>query len=154
MNESLSFPGVGLKLEIQYCPRIDVWGRAVLYGVRTTTMLGFCPVWVDTQYPLLTWGKRWKAVDEDGTWNQNEHYPTLTCTPFLHATVSCHGEQVWIRIWNSSQLSQGPWEFDVCSCEQSVLTTLLMSTIMMMDAKSGKGKAEQNEGGEVGVVAI
>lgn len=80
--------------------------------------------------------------------------PRSTCTPFLPATVSYHGLNIWISIRNSSQLSQGPWESDVCSCEQSVLTTLLMSSIMMMDARAGQGEAEQTEGGEVGVTAI
>lgn len=80
--------------------------------------------------------------------------PRSTCTPFLPATISCHGLYIWIRIRNSNQLSQGPRESDVCSCEQSVLTTLLMSSITMMDAQIGKGKAEQTEGREVGVTAI
>lgn len=31
--------------------------------------------------------KEWKPVDEDGTLNQNEDYPTITHTPFLAATV-------------------------------------------------------------------
>lgn len=84
--------------------------------------------------------KRWKVVDEDRAWNKNERYPMLTCTPFLPAPVSCHSKYVWIRIRNSRQLSQCPWESDVCGCEQSALTAQLMSSITMMDAKLGRAK--------------
>lgn len=80
--------------------------------------------------------------------------PRSACTPFLPAAVSCHGLYIWIRIRNSSKLSQGPGESDVCSCEQSVLTAALMSSITMMDAQTAEGKAPQTEGGEVGVTAI
>lgn len=86
--------------------------------------------------------KRRKPVDEDRTWNQNKHYPTL----YMHSIPARHRQLPWlvhlITIRNSSQLSQGPWESDVCCCEQSVATTLLMSSITMMDAQTGQGKAE------------
>lgn len=87
--------------------------------------------------------KRWKPVDEDRTWSQNEQYLMHTCMSFLPATISGNVSLLWIRIRNRSRLSQGPRESDVCSWEQSVLTTLLMRSIMMMDAQTGQGKAEQ-----------
>lgn len=98
--------------------------------------------------------KRWKPVDEDRTWNQYEHYPTLHMHSIPVCYISCRGRHVWIRIRNSSQLSQGPWESHVCSCEQSILTALLMSSIIMMDAQTGLGEAEQTQREEVGVTAI
>lgn len=75
----------------------------------------------------------------------------------LHSIAACYRQLpwliVWIRIKNSRQRSQGPQEYDVCSCEQSTLTAMLMSSITMMDAQTGQGKAEPTEG-EVGVTAI
>lgn len=87
--------------------------------------------------PLPTWEKGENQLMKTGHETRMSTIPRSTCTPFLPATVSCHGLYIWIRIRNSSQLSQDPGESDVCSCEQSVLTTLLMSSITMMDAQTG-----------------
>lgn len=84
--------------------------------------------------------KKWKPVDKNRTRNLNEHYPTL----YMHAIPACYRQLPWLYIWitirNSIQLSQGPWESHVYSCEQSVVTALLMSSITMKDAQTGQGE--------------
>lgn len=159
-----------------HCLRINPWKlndvSEILSSLQTWFLWGvralqgsICGVFPEGFECLASVGYNWiysipcwheKKV-KTSWWRQDMKPEWALSHAYMHSIPACCRQLPWLVDLDKNQKKQpafpGPREPDVCSCEQSILTTLLMSSMTMIDAQTGQNKTEQSEG-EVGVAAI